>query len=192
MRIETRSWRLARSTRTALLTAHITASAGWFGFGGALIAFEVAALRTRNPGLRTGLADVTTTITWQILTPLVCVSLGTGVVLSLGTSWGVARYWWVVAKTIIAFAVTVTGAVMLAPRLPHVLTGQVDPIQPLAVAGQCAAMVALLAAMALSVAKPWGRTSRRRPGVEETPQAGQQTTRGDSVRVVVGGHDTTT
>lgn len=51
-----------------------------------------------------------------IIVPLVAAALLSGLIQSLGTSWGLFRHWWVVAK----LAVTVLVAVVLLLQLPGI------------------------------------------------------------------------
>jgi hypothetical protein len=133
--------RLPRRVRAALLTVHVTASAGWLGLDGALVVLEVIGLHSADPALRTGISIAMAAIACWILIPLVFASLCTGLVLAVGTQWGLARHWWLIAKTGIAAVLTATGVVLILPRLPHLLAGEGEALQLRTVAMRSMALV---------------------------------------------------
>lgn len=159
--------RLPRRVRSTLLTVHVAASAGWLGLMGALIVLEVIALQSVDLALQTGISVAMAAIACWVLMPLVFASLCTGLVLALGTSWGLARHWWLIAKSAIAAVLAITGMALMLPRLSHVLAGEGEPIQLRTLAVRSVALVLLLLATGLSVVKPWGKTrlawSRKTP-----------------------------
>jgi hypothetical protein len=150
--------RLPKRVRSTLLTVHVAASAGWLGLIGALVVLEVIGLDSSDPALRTGISVAMAAIACWILIPLVFTSLCTGLVLAMGTSWGLTRHWWLLAKSGIAAVLTTTGVALMLPRLPHVLAGEGEPIQLKTLALRSVALVLLLIATGISVAKPWGKT----------------------------------
>lgn len=150
--------RLPRRIRAALLVVHVVASAGWLGLDGALVALQVTGLQSGDPAVRAGVVVAMTVIACWVLIPVVCASLCSGLVLALGTSWGLARHWWLVAKSGIAVMLTATGAVLTLPRLPEVLAGEGEPVQAVTLAARSVALALLLIATGLSVVKPWGKT----------------------------------
>ncbi len=137
---------------------HVVASAGWLGLDGALVALEVTGLHSGDPAVRAGIVVAMAVIACWVLIPVVCASLCTGLVLALGTSWGLARHWWLVAKSGIAVVLTATGVALTLPRLPEVLAGEGEPAQALTLAARSVALALLLTATGLSVVKPWGKT----------------------------------
>jgi hypothetical protein len=150
--------RLPKRVRSSLLTVHVAASAGWLGLDGALVVLEVIGLNSADPALRTGISVAMTAIACWVLVPLVFASLCTGLMLGLGTSWGLARHWWLVAKSGIAAVLAATGVVLMLPRLSQVLAGEGEPIQLKMLALRSFALVLLLIATGISVVKPWGKT----------------------------------
>lgn len=113
----TRVRRLPRRVRAALVLVHVVASAGWLGLDGAMVALEVAGLHSGDAAVRAGIAIATAILCW-VLIPVVFTSLCSGLVLALGTSWGLARHWWLVGKAGIAVVLTATGMAMMIPRQP--------------------------------------------------------------------------
>ncbi|HJR86702.1 MAG TPA: DUF2269 domain-containing protein [Acidimicrobiia bacterium] len=58
------------------------------------------------------------TIGWFVIVPLAIASLITGVLISLGTRWGLFRHYWV----LISFALTLSSAIILILHMPTVTT----------------------------------------------------------------------
>ena len=147
--------RLRGRAHKAALTAHILGSVGWFG-AAVLVAFcALAAAVTSDTTLSTGLRRAVETAPW-LTVPLGLVAVATGILLGLGTRWGLVRHWWVVAKIVGAVAVIVTDPLLLA-RAAHraAATGNA----PSWLYGPAIAHVVVLAvATVLSVFKPRGRT----------------------------------
>ncbi len=152
--------------RKVALTAHVLSSVGWFGGVAAFLALAVAGLTSpdaqvvRAAYLAMGLTG------WFVLVPLALASLFTGVFSSLGTTWGLFRYYWVLIKLLITVLATVVLLVHMGP-----ISGLADAaaerslsganlrglrIQVVVQAG--AALVVLLVATALSMYKPRGMT----------------------------------
>jgi hypothetical protein len=149
--------RLPRRVRTALLVVHVATSAGWLGLDGALVALQVTGLHSGDPAARPGIAIAMAAIACWVLIPVVFAALCSGLVLALGTPWGLARHWWVLAKSGIAVVLTTTGAALMLPHLPPVFAGESELGGVQTLAARSVALVLLLAAMGLSVVKPWGK-----------------------------------
>ncbi|MEV7092620.1 hypothetical protein AB0M80_07215 [Amycolatopsis sp. NPDC051045] len=144
--------RLSSRARKCYLVAHIVVAGAWIGMdavlgilvGTALISDDAAVRATSLQAL--GLFAVWPMLTAAVLTP------ATGVVLGLGTRYGLVRYWWVAAK----LAVNVLMAVLILVALrPGIDAATGDPgglLYPVIVAPGL-----LLFASVLSVFKPWGR-----------------------------------
>jgi hypothetical protein len=154
--------RLPRRARVVLLTVHVAMSAGWFGLLSALVALEVAELCTGEPAQRPGIAAAMAVIACWVLTPVVFVAVFSGVVLAMFTQWGLVRHWWVIAKCGIAFVLTASGAVLMLPQLPAIISGEGEDAGMQSLIARCVAIVLLLVATGLSVVKPWGKTPHGR------------------------------
>lgn len=87
--------------RRFALTAHITASVGWLGVVVAFLALSISAMRTADEETLRGLSLAMETTGWYALLPLSMTSLLTGLLQSLGTTWGLFRHYWVIAKLVI-------------------------------------------------------------------------------------------
>jgi len=149
------------------LTTHVTASVGWLGAVGAFLALAIGGVTSDDAQL-VGAAYVTTEfITWFVIVPLSFAALLTGILQSLGTTWGLFRHYWVVAKlavTVIATGLLLvhTQAIGLVARAAAAHDLAIDELHGLRVqliADAAAGVVALLITTTLSIYKPWGLTA---------------------------------
>lgn len=102
--------------RKAALAAHLTFSVGWIGTVVAYLALGVAAATsTHTPTVRGAWMAMELT-GWYVIVPLALASLVTGVVMALGTSWGLFRHYWV----LLSFVLTVFATVILLLHMPAV------------------------------------------------------------------------
>jgi hypothetical protein len=147
------SWR--PRARNALLTAHIVFSVGLLGDSAGFLA--VAIRRAGEDGAaRETTNDLLNMFALVFGIPLSFLALLTGLLLGVGTRWGVFRYPWVVAKLILIVSVILVGALVLNEPLDDSASSSA----PLIV-GSAYDVVALTAATGLGVFKP-GRAWRRR------------------------------
>lgn len=160
---------MSPALRKGVLVLHVLSAGTWVGVD-VVVGVLVLVGRFGDPGTA-GLAyrALGTFVLAPMLTSaLVC--LGSGLLLGLATRWGLARYWWVLAKLVITLALTVLIVVALRPGMPEVAeygeqlaagsppSGDVsDLIFPPIVS-----LTALSVATVLSVYKPWGRTGQGR------------------------------
>ena len=104
--------------------------------------------------------------TWFVIVPLTFLSLLSGIISSLGTKWGLFRYYWILLKLLITvFATAVllmhtqpidllAGAAARTAGLGADLQGE----QRLMVTASAAALAVLLVLVVLSMYKPQGMT----------------------------------
>jgi hypothetical protein len=150
--------------RRLALTAHVTCSVGWLGAVVVFLALAVIGLASPQPQTVRGAYLVMEPAAWSVLVPLAFASMLTGLVQSLGTSWGLARHYWVLAKLLINVVTTVVLLLYL-PTFAGMAAVAAQPGSDLAavrnpspVIHAAAALVLLLLAAALSVYKPRGLT----------------------------------
>jgi hypothetical protein len=91
----------ARSTPVHVHT-HITSSIGWVGAALAFLALAVIGFTSDDPVKVRGAYLLMAPAAWFVLVRLAHASLRSGIALSLGTTWGLFRYYWVVLKLGIA------------------------------------------------------------------------------------------
>lgn len=90
--------------RKAVLTAHVGISVGWLGAVVAYLALDVTAVVSADVQVvRAAYLAMEVTAVFAIL-PLAVASVVVGVVNALGTSWGLARHYWVVVKFLLTLA----------------------------------------------------------------------------------------
>ena len=153
--------------RKLALTAHVTSSVGWLGAVGAFLVLAIAGLSSDDSQLVRA-AYLTMELTgWFVIVPLSLASLLTGLVQSLGTTWGLFRHYWVVAKLFISVLATVILLVHMQPighmadvvRAATLARGEMAGVRIQLIADAGAAIVVLLIATGLSVYKPRGLTA---------------------------------
>jgi len=142
-----------------VLTLHIVAGVGLLGDVAAILAINVRAATTSDPQLAASAYELLTIFPVLFGIPLSMTSLATGLVLGLGSKWGVLRYRWVTAKLLLNVSVILVGALLIGPATEAMVAGR-DGSEAVLIGASAYDVVALLLATGLSVFKP-GR--RRRP-----------------------------
>jgi hypothetical protein len=153
--------------RKFALTAHVTSSVGWLGAVVSFLALSVAGLTSQDAQTVRAAYLVMEPIGWFVLVPLSLASLLTGLVQSLGTTWGLFRHYWVLFKLLINLFATIVllmymqtldhfvGVAAETPLSGGDLSGLRSP-SPALHAGL--ALLLLLVATTLAVYKPRGMT----------------------------------
>jgi hypothetical protein len=90
--------------RKVALTAHLASSVGWLGAAACFLALAVVGLASKDAQTARVTSLVLAPAAWSVLVPLSLGSLLTGLVLSLGTTWGLVRHDWVLIKLLITEA----------------------------------------------------------------------------------------
>ena len=167
-----RPWRLGARTRKVVLVVHIVSAAVWIGIVVVLGVVIFTALLADDNTKALCYRALELFAVWPLLTTgLVC--LVSGVVLGIGTKWGLVRYWWVAIKLALNIVLTVLVLVALRPEVTEAaeqgrrfMAGEAaslavgDLIYPPIVSPSD-----LLIAVVLAVFKPWGQIRKGR-----TPQ----------------------
>lgn len=87
--------------RRAVLAAHLTVSVGWVGAVAAYLALDVVASTGDDPDrLRAAYLGMQV-IAGDVIVPLALATFVTGVVISVGTRWGLLRHYWVVMSLLL-------------------------------------------------------------------------------------------
>jgi hypothetical protein len=164
-RAAVRPRRLSGPARKAFLVTHIVSAGAWIGVDVVLAVLVFTAMLTSDTAVAaTCYRALSLFAVWPLVViGLIC--LGSGVVLGLGTKYGLVRYWWVAVKLGLNIVLTVLAVVALRPVVAQAADygrlldlGQAvgdapaDLIFPPIVSPAC-----LLFAVVLSVYKPWGR-----------------------------------
>lgn len=94
--------------RRFTVTTHVTSSVGWVGAVLVFMALASIGLTSGDDRVVRGAYLVMAPAAWLVLVPLAHASLLSGIVLSLGTAWGLFRHYWVALKlAITAFATVI-------------------------------------------------------------------------------------
>lgn len=153
--------RLPRNARRFLLTAHIVTSVGWLGVAYALLVMALTAQAADDPAIRATTYTLMLSFDDAAMLPLGLAALVTGVILGLGSHWGLVRHWWVAVKLVLNIAVLVVPMLTRHPALVDAADAAragllTDPAQQV-LDGSIASVIVLTVATTLSTYKPWGR-----------------------------------
>jgi uncharacterized membrane protein len=148
--------------RKFVLTAHVTFAVGWLGAVAGFLALAVAGLTRQDAQMVRGAYLAMELTGWFVIVPLSLASPLTGLVQSLGTTWGLFRHYWVLIKLLITVLATILLLVHMQPvdHLARVVAettlskGELGGLRVQLVADAGAAALALLVATVLSVYKP--------------------------------------
>jgi hypothetical protein len=111
------SRRLPPRWRNLLLTTHIVVAVGVLGADLVLLTLGVTALASGDAELvRAGYLAMGL-LGEAVLLPLALAAPVTGILLGLGTAWGLARHWWVLTKLALTIAVATAAVLVLRPAL---------------------------------------------------------------------------
>jgi hypothetical protein len=165
-------WRLSPGQRKALVAAHIVVSVGLLGLSTALFVLATAAAVTSDLATAQAAYRAMAIFTRGVVQPVAILTLVTGVVLSLGTKWGLFQHTWIVVKLGLTLATILNGMLNLGPTVQNAiaLTASASAGSPpdlgsaalVAMAVPGVNVLMLGAATAISVYKPWGRLGRAR------------------------------
>jgi hypothetical protein len=173
---------MTRGLRKLALTAHVTCSVGWLGALAAFLALAVTGVSSPDDQTVRAAYLAMELSARFVIVPLAFASLLTGLIQSLGTTWGLFRYYWVLAKLLLTlFAASVLLVKMeligYAARLAaETALSRAD----LRAAGlqlvvhSAGGLLVLLVPEVLSVYKPWGRTQYGRRKQLETREVSQR------------------
>jgi uncharacterized membrane protein len=141
------------------LAFHILFSVGWFGAVVAYLCIVVVSSSTLREKAGAGAYLLIDTLLRFVIIPMNFGALITGIVQSLGTNWGLFRYYWVVTK----LGLTVVGTLILLKHSQTVSKAallasspEVETLRPQLMVHAVGGLVLLVVVTAISVFKPWG------------------------------------
>jgi len=162
-------WRMSPGLYRLMLVIHVVASVAWMGAEAVLLTLAVIGINTGNPEtLRAVYVTMGLFGPWFYI-PMAFVALASGVVLSLGTKWGLVTYYWVAIKLVFNVALAGGGTAfvmaMVRDAADHAsnapagaLTATMIGSQRFSLVGAFSIGMGLLTiATVLSYYKPWGR-----------------------------------
>lgn len=152
------------SLRKFALIAHITSSVGWVGTVVAYLALVVATQTSQDPQTVRAAWIAMEWTGWFAIVPLALSSLLTGLIMSLGTRWGLFRHYWVLFKLLLTIIAIIV--LMLNMQTVSFLAGVAAEADSTDLGGlpsqffhPGAGLLVLLLIMFLSVYKPRGITA---------------------------------
>ncbi len=107
---------MAPGLRKFALTAHLTFSVGFIGAAVAYLALGISAVISEDAQTVRATWIAMELIGWYVIVPLSLASLLTGLVMALGTPWGLFRHYWV----LISLVLTIFATVVLLLHMPTV------------------------------------------------------------------------
>lgn len=102
--------------RKFALTVHLAVSVGWIGAAVVYLVLGIFAVTSKDvPTIRAVWRAMELT-GWYAIVPLAVGSLVTGLIMALGTTWGLFRHYWVV----FSFVLTILATAVLISHMPDV------------------------------------------------------------------------
>jgi hypothetical protein len=155
--------KVGKRTRQLLVFLHVAVSVGWMGAGAANVVLAMSAGYTSSVDVRRVCYHMIDRIDVFVVIPLAFAALISGVLLCVVTPWGLARYWWVLAKLVLTVTVIVFSTFGLGVWVEQSIEATTASTKASEVAGllgygAALNIVAFLFMTWASVAKPWGTT----------------------------------
>ena len=159
---------MPRQLGRVMLITHIVVSVGWLGAVAGFLVLSIAGLTSCDVSTVRGVYLSMNLIGLYLLVPLSFAALLTGLVQSLGTSWGLFRQYWTIVKLVLTIGCV--GLLLLhqfmavARAAQRVMDSPLGTMPDVNRIGEELAMKAALAILVLlitttlSVYKPWGLT----------------------------------
>ena len=159
------TYTMPQRVRTFALTTHIMVSVGWTGAVAAYLALDVTVMTSQTAQTLRAAYLAMEVIGLYIIVPLALATLLTGLVMGLGTRWGLFRHYWVV----ISFLLTVFAVIVLlveTQTISQLASVAADPTTssaelralPSTLLHSGLGLVVLLVVLVLNVYKPQGLT----------------------------------
>jgi uncharacterized membrane protein len=156
---------MSTGLRKLALAVHLTLSVGWIGAVAAYIALDVAAATSQDAERLRAAYLAMESIVGYVIVPLALASLLTGLVMSLGTKWGLFRHYWVLISFLLTLVATIILLVetrvisSLAEMAADPTTSSEDlRAMPSTLVHSVGGTVVLLVILVLNVYKPQGMT----------------------------------
>ena len=156
---------MSPGVRKFALAGHLTLSVGWIGAVAAYMALDISTIVTENTQtLQTSYLGMEL-ISRYVIVSLAFASLATGLIVSLGTKWGLFRHYWV----LISFVLTIIATLVLlvergtigslaAMATDPTTSGAVLRAMPSTLPHSAGGTVVLLVVLVLNIYKPQGLT----------------------------------
>ena len=156
---------MAPRVRKMVLTAHIAISVGWIGAVAAYLALDVTVATSPNVAtLRIAYGGMAL-IAGNVIVPLAIAALVTGILVSVGSRWGLFRHYWVIISLVLT-AAALTVLILETQTINHLARVATDPgasdedVRSLGstLVHSIGGMVVLVVVLVLNMYKPRGMT----------------------------------
>jgi hypothetical protein len=169
--------------RKLALAAHLTLSVGWIGAVAAYLPLDVATATSQDTRTLRAAYLGMDLIARDVIVPLALASLLSGLVMAVGTRWGLFRHYWV----LISLLLTIVATVVLVDSMQAISDFAATAAAPTTTGDQLRALpstldrsvggtMVLLVILVLNVYKPQGMTRYGRRQHKERAQREQQRT----------------
>ena len=151
--------------RKLMLSIHIATSVGWVGAVVAYLPLDLATSLSEDPAtLRAAYLGMELVASWALV-PLAWTAFATGLVVSLGTSWGLFRHYWVLLSLVLT-AIALLVLLSETRTISALASVAADPATsddalralPSTLVHSIGGLVVLLIVLVLNVYKPRGLT----------------------------------
>jgi len=159
-----RARRLSPGWRKTALSVHVISSAGWVGVHGSLLTLAALGWATGSEATREVVYGAAGSLSGLLILPLSLTALASGLILALGTPWGLFRHYWVAIKLGLTALLVVGSNLSIGPAIRAIgadpaAAGAADRLSGLGALS--VSFTVLLATVLLSTVKPFGRIGRR-------------------------------
>ena len=149
--------------RKFMLILHIATSVGWLGAVAAYLALDITAATSRDAELVRAAYLAMERMALYVIVPLALAALLTGLVMSLGTKWGLIRHYWILISfllTVVAVAVLLAETQTISYLADEAAGASDDDLLALdnTLAHSIGGTLVLLVVLTLNVYKPRGLT----------------------------------
>lgn len=172
---------MSPSLRKLVLTLHVITTMGWLGSAAAYIPIAAYVLTNQDLEMVRSAIQIMNLVAVFIVVPVALASLLTGVILSLGSRWGLFRHYWILLKlllTVFAVFMLVAYTQILSEAASIAAKSTLSSIDirilrdPIHIIHPIGGLLIVLVATVLSVYKPKGMT---RYGRHKQPEVKQNT-----------------
>ncbi|MEZ4726991.1 MAG: DUF2269 family protein [Caldilineaceae bacterium] len=118
--------------RKFVLTTHIAASVGWIGAVVAYLVLVITAMGSQDAQTLRAAWIAMDLIGWLAIVPLAIAALITGVIMALGTKWGLFQHYWVLASFALTLFATIVllGHMQLVSEIASLAMAPDGPVAP--------------------------------------------------------------
>jgi hypothetical protein len=151
--------------RKFTLTLHVISSVGWLGAVAVFLVLAITGLTNKDTQMVRSIYLAMGLAAKFVIVPLNLASLLTGLILTLGTKWGLFRHYWILTKFIVTILSTLVLQVHMQPIIllanvasERTLSSADLGLQIQLVVASGAALLVLLVNTTLAMYKPRGMT----------------------------------